>query len=442
MRYFVKTFGCQQNVADSERIVQAFEGRGMQPAQSYEDANYVIINTCMVRESAENRVYGLVNKLRTLKQKKQKRKELFKIIVTGCMVGVAFRDSSGKYLAKLRRVMPAVDEFMPIEEVGFDSEPVRTSNTHALVPISNGCNNFCTFCIVPFTRGREISRPYEDIIDECVHLKARGYKSVMLLGQNVNSYGADLIMGKDNVQVMRDLEKTVTAGSEAAKQQRHDGADTHEDENDTITYFTTDTSLPSNHTKNNKDRMSLLSTIRAQFTYNGREVAPVYVKHLGRHRIPTLFPYLLEDIARMDFALVDFISSNPWDFSDELIETIAAYPNITRTIHLPVQSGDDHVLKRMNRWYTAKEYLTIIEKVKKRIPGVKFTTDIIVGFCGEADDEFENTVKLVKKVGFEKAYISIYSQRPMTAATKVMADDVPHPVKKKRWKELENLINR
>lgn len=397
MKYFIKTFGCQQNVADSERVEASFQGRGMTPAEGYYDANYVIVNTCMVRESAENRVHGLVQNLGKIKEAKQKRNELYKIIVTGCMVGVAFRDKTGKYLNKIRSQMPAVDEFLPIEEVGFDNEPVRQDKTHAWVPISNGCNNFCTFCIVPFTRGREISRPYEDIITECKKLRDAGYTSVMLLGQNVNSYGADLVVGEQNIQVMRDISKTYF--------------DTHAEEVKT-------------------------------YTVNGKELKPVYVQHLGRHRIPTLFPYLLEEVAQMGFTKVDFISSNPWDFSDELIAVIARNPNITRQIHLPVQSGDSQVLRRMNRWYSKEDYLNLIQKMKDQIPGVRFTTDIIVGFCGETDEEFQNTVDLVQKVGFQRVYVSIYSQRPMTAATKVFADDVPHPVKKQRWQILENLVNK
>lgn len=408
MKYFIKTFGCQQNSADSERVDQAYKSRGHTKAQNYNDANFVIINTCMVRESAENRVYGLVNNLKSIKEDKIKRGEFYKIIVTGCMVGIAFRDKSGKFLNKIRNAMPAVDEFMPIEEVGFDNEPVRQDDDQAWVPISNGCNNFCTFCIVPFTRGREISRPYQDIIDECLHLKAKRFKKVTLLGQNVNSYGADLILGKENVHVMRDIGKT---------------------------YFENEGNLKS------LTDFSNLSTIKAKFTYNGRQIEPVYVKHLGKMRIPTLFPYLLEDVAAMDFEAVNFISSNPWDFSDELIDVISRYENISRTIHLPVQSGDDNVLKRMNRWYTAEDYLKIVNKLRTKVKNFKITTDIIVGFPGETDDEFNNTLKLAKDVGFEKAYISMYSQRPMTAATKVMNDDIPHTVKKIRWQKLETAIN-
>lgn len=398
MKYFIKTFGCQQNKADSERVEAAFKNRGMSPARGYSDANYVIINTCMVRKSAENRVYGLVENLAKIKEEKISHDEPYKIIVTGCMVGLAYRDKTGKYLNKIREIMPEVDEFMPIEEVGFDSQPVRQDSVNAWVPISNGCNNFCTFCVVPFTRGREISRPYDDIIAEALHLKAKGFKTITLLGQNVNSYGADLIMGEKNIQVMRDIDKTYFENEEVA------GPKTHE--------------------------------------VNGRVLKPIYVKHLGRYRIPTLFPYLLEDIAKIGFDKVDFVSSNPWDFSDELIDVIAKYPNITRVVHLPVQSGDDNVLKRMNRWYNSTEYLTIVNKMKEKIPDIEFTTDIIVGFCGETDEEFKNTVNLVKQVRYQKAYISIYSQRPMTAATKVFQDDVPHPIKKQRWQTLEELINK
>ncbi len=403
MKYFIKTFGCQQNKADSERIAAAFEARGLKKAKNYYDANYVVINTCMVRQSAEDRVYGLVNNLSKLKIKNSK----LKIILTGCMVGVAFRDKSGKLLKKIKERMPEVDEFMPIEEVGFDHPPIRQDKQNAWVQISNGCNNFCTFCVVPFTRGREISRPFEEIIEECLELKKQGYELITLLGQNVNSYGADLILGEKNIQVMRDLPEK---------------------------YF------KKSNIKRQKSKIEV--KIQKYKLFGNKKIKPVYVKHLGRYRIPTLFPYLLEKVAKIGFKKVDFISSNPWDFSDELIDVIARNENITRTIHLPVQSGDDNVLKRMNRWYTAEQYLELIEKIRKKITQVKFTTDIIVGFCGETEKEFNNTVKLCQKVGFEKAYIAMYSPRPMTAATKVFKDDIPYEIKKKRWLILENLINK
>lgn len=404
MKYFIKTFGCQANAADSERVAQACEARGMIPTDDIDAADYIVINTCMVRETAENRVYGLVNNLKSQKAQKPN----LKIVVTGCMVGVAFRDKTGKYLARLKEIMPQVDEFMPIEEVGFDHPPVRTSEKSAWVPISNGCNNFCTFCIVPFTRGREISRPYEAIIQECQDLRNKGYENVMLLGQNVNSYGADLILGEKNVQVMRDIPgKKYFSG--------------------TLRSFNSALHVRSGSTQDD-------------LTYNGMK--PVYVKHLGKLRIPTLFPHLLEEVAQMGFTVVDFISSNPWDFSDELIDVIARNKNITRTLHFALQSGDDEVLRRMNRWYTASEYLSLLEKIRSKVPKIRFTTDIIVGFCGETDAQFENTLKLCKKAKFEKAYIGIYSKRAMTAATKLLEDDVPHSVKKDRWNRLDALINK
>ncbi|MEK7065439.1 MAG: MiaB/RimO family radical SAM methylthiotransferase [Patescibacteria group bacterium] len=365
MKYYIVTFGCAANEADSERVAALYEARGYQKASSINKADDVVINTCMIRQQAEDRVYGLVYNL--TKEKKAGRN--LKIVVTGCMVGMAVREKTGKMLALLKKKMPAVDEFLPIEEVGFDYAPVRTNATHAWVPITNGCNNFCAFCVVPFTRGREVSRGFEDILLECYELASRGYTHVTLIGQNVNSYGADLT----------------------------------NDKNRRITY----------------------------------------VKHLGRLRIPTLFPQLLREVCRIDgIELVDFISSNPWDFSDELIETIAANPKISRHIHLPVQSGDTEVLRRMNRWYTRDEYLTLISKLKAQISNVTISTDIIVGFCGETEEQFQNTVDLTKKVEFTKAYVAMYSDRQMTSAHKVYNDDVPYVEKKRRWQILEDLINK
>ncbi|MCL5091658.1 MAG: MiaB/RimO family radical SAM methylthiotransferase [Patescibacteria group bacterium] len=376
MKYFIKTFGCQQNWADSERIARQLHRRAMRPAKELSDADYVVINTCMIRKSAENRAYGLVNNLSQVKQRRP-----LKIILTGCLVGLAYKDKSGRYLRRLRTILPAVDEFLPIEEVGFDWAPLRTDAVHAWVPISQGCNNFCTYCVVPFTRGREISRPFEQIVAECRQLIAAGYQKVTLLGQNVNSYGSDLVGQKTN------------------------------------------------------------QTNRTEALIRARHLKPVYVKHLGRLRIPTLFPFLLDEVARMGFAEVNFLSSNPWDFSDELIAVIARHPNIGRTIHLPLQSGDDRMLKKMNRWYTTKQYLRLVAKLKRQIPGLKLTTDIIVGFCGETEAQFNQTVSVCKTVGFAKAYVSMYSPRPATAAQRVMPDDIPHPVKKRRWQILEDLIN-
>ena len=365
MKYWIVTFGCAANEADSERIASYYEARGFTKAKSLRTADDVIINTCMIRQKAEDRVYGLVYNLSLAKKKGRN----LKIVVTGCMVGMAIREKTGKMLALLKKKMPAVDEFLPIEEGGFDHAPLRTEKNHALIPITNGCNNFCTFCVVPMTRGREVSRPFDDVLFECHTLAGQGYTHITLVGQNVNSYGSDL---------KKEKKRKIT-----------------------------------------------------------------YVKHLGRLRIPTLFPDLLHEVSKIDgLKLIDFISSNPWDFSDELIEVIAKNPKISRHIHLPVQAGDNEVLRRMNRWYTREEYLLLVRKIRDRIPGATISTDIIVGFCGETGEQFAHTVDLARRVGFRKAYVAMYSDRPGTSAHKVYKDDVPYKEKKRRWKILEELINK
>ena len=244
----------------------------------------------------------------------------------------------------------------------------------------DGCDNYCSYCIVPFSRGKERSRPFQDIVDEVKEAIALGKNEVLLLGQNVNSYGADILAAK------------IREGDECV--------------------------LP-----------------------DGRRVKPVMVKHLNRHRIPTLFPYLLETVAQVPgVEKVSFLSSNPWDFSDELIGVIARNGNIDRLLHLPIQAGSDAVLKRMNRWYTRDEYFALVDRIRERIPDVRFTTDIIVGFSGETETDFQDTLRAVRRVRFEKAYIAWYSPRPGTNGTMKMKDDVPFPEKKRRFDELDRLV--
>ncbi len=282
---------------------------------------------------------------------------------------------------KIKKRIPNT-ELLSLEDVGFEPEPKRGKGKHAWVIISNGCNNYCTFCIVPFARGKEISRPFQDILKEVKKLTDDGYTSLTLLGQNVNSYGSDLVFAK-----------------------KKEGQGEYE--------------LPS-----------------------GLKVKPVLVSHLGKKRIPTLFPYLLDAIAKVrGLETVTFTSSNPWDFSDELIEVIAKNKNIDRLLHLPVQSGSDRVLKSMNRWYTSKEYIELTDKIKNKIPEVDFITDIIVGFAGETEKDFEKTVKLAKRVGFVRAFIGQYSERPGTVATSKMNDNVSQKEKKRRWEIMNELIN-
>lgn len=369
-KYFIKTFGCQANHADSERISGYYKSKGFDEATALSLADEIIINTCSIRQSAEDRVKGLVKNLKS-KTKSPK------ITLTGCMVGMAAHDPTGKALKKLVNWLPEVDEFLPLEEVGFSYSAIRKDSKHAWVPISNGCNNFCTFCVVPFTRGREVSRPFFDIIEEIDSLIAKGYSQITLIGQNVNSYGSDLIKGSG--------------------------------------LYT----LPS-----------------------GQQVKPTMVKHLGRLRIPTLFPQLLTEIAKKkQLEKISFLTSNPWDFSDDLINVIAENPTIDRYIHLPVQSGDNEILKKMNRWYTSEEYIDLVNKIRKAIPDSEIGTDIIVGFPGESIEAFNNTVKLCQQVKFSVGFVSEYSDRNITAAHKVFGDDISSEEKNKRFHVLDRLTN-
>jgi len=299
---------------------------GFVEVDNYKDADVIIINSCIVRESAENRVYGLVDNIR----KKYKNNKY--IIVTGCLAGIS-------------KKIKDVDEIMPIKNISYDIAPLRDNSEVALIPISFGCNNFCSYCIVPYARGRETSRSEAEILSEVDKVIANGYNKVLLIGQNVNSW--------------------------------------------------------------NKDK----------------------------------FFELLEKVAQKDLEKISFVSSNPWDFSNELIEVIAKYKNIDRLIHLPLQSGDDEILKKMNRRYTSKEYLDLVKKIKKKVKGVRFSTDIIIGFCGEDEKAFENTVKVCKKVKYEIAYLNKYSPRRGTVSAKMYKNDIPQSVKKERWVVLNNLIN-
>jgi len=342
------------NTADAERIAGWYEEQGWQVADQIEEADEVVIVSCSVRQSAENRVYGLVNNLNQLKAQGSK----FKVVLTGCML----RLPEGI----LKRKLPGVDEFRRVETYTAGLR-IRESATHAWVPISNGCNNFCTYCVVPYARGREVSRPFEEIICEVKELAKRGYKEITLLGQNVNSYGKDFEKSKG------------------------------------------------------KSQMSEVKVKSQKFE------TPFAILLATLHEIPGI-------------EKISFLTSNPWDLTEDIIEAMSL-PKIDRYLHLPVQSGDDEILKKMNRPYTAVQYIKLVEKIREKIPDIKVGTDIIVGFPGETEEQFQHTVDLAQKVGFEKAYIAMYSPRSGTVAFK-MKDTVPYREKKRRWQILENLINK
>lgn len=348
------------NVSDSERVAAVLEGLNFTHASTEAEADVLIYNTCSVRQKSENRILGSRDKWQELKRKNPN----LVIGVTGCMV--AHKGYNFK------RKLPEVDITFDIQELpklpsqlaklmGVDlgeSEyddylnvvPKTKNNFQVYVPIMTGCNNFCSFCIVPFTRGRERSRPVKEIVREITSFAEKGAKEVTLLGQNVNSFrGVD----------------------EAGKQ--------------------------------------------------------------------TKFSHLLQKVAEIPgIERIFYTSPHPKDMKDDVIEAHATIPKLCPTIHLPVQSGSSAVLRRMNRFYTKESFLELVAKFRKAVPGITISTDMIVGFCGETEEEFQDTLDLYRKAKFDLVFIGMYSPRPHSLAYK-MKDDVSADVKKRRFNELHAL---
>lgn len=369
---FIKTFGCQSNKSDSERVLGDYEARGFSETQNWKEADEIVVNTCSVRQSAEDRVTGFLLNVEKFFNENKTTKP--KIILTGCMLHIKEKE--------IKTLLPQVDEVLPIGEVGFNQKAIRKDKIHAWVPISSGCNSFCTFCIVPFSRGREKSRSLDDILAEVTDLAQNGYKQITLLGQNVNSWGLE--------KVGISLRKLFMENSNLSLED-----------------------IPEN--------------------------ASQYQKPADKPPFVTL----LQEISKINgIEKISFFTSNPWDFWDELIEEIKNNPKIDRFIHLPVQSGSDRILKIMNRGYTRASYLNIINKIKSQIPDAVFGTDIIVGFPGETEQDFQQTVDLVKEIGFKVAFVARYSPRPGTASAKLFPDDVTAKVKKERWEILDKIANK
>lgn len=282
-----------------------------------------------------------------------------RVVFAGCMLRLG--------VTTLKKKLPQVDEFLRMEDYCFDLPPIRKEKTHAWVPIMEGCNHFCSYCVVPYARGREKSRPFEEIVCEVKKLAKQGYQEITLLGQNVNSYGKNF---------------------------------------------------------SPQEKKSLFSMYH-KLVYD----TPV-----------NIFALLLRKLHQMKgIKKISFITSNPWDLIEDTVQSIKL-PKIDKHLHLPVQSGDNKILKKMNRPYTAEEYIGLINQIRREIPEIRISTDIIIGFPGETKEAFENTVKLCQKVGFAKAYIAKYSPRPGTVAFK-LKDDVSPQEKKRRWRILEELIN-
>ena len=351
MKYFLITHGCQMNKSDSERIATVLENIEYKRASNVNEADLIVINMCSVRQSAVDRVYGLSPKFKKLKMKNSE----LKIILTGCVLKEDRRKFAKKFDLILNiKNLPKLPSFLSTNEAGsrclsanyLKIKPKRRNKFSAFVPIMRGCNNFCTYCVVPYTRGQEVSRPTKEILSEIKNLVEKGYKEIWLLGQNVNSY-------KDG------------------------------------------------------------------------EIS---------------FPKLLKKVDEIkgDF-WVRFTSSHPKDFSDELIKTISECQKVTDYLNLPVQSGDDAVLKKMNRPYTIEKYKNIIKKIREKIPEIALSTDVIVGFPGETKKQFQNTVKLFKEIKYDMAYIARYSPRLGTAAAK-SKDNVPPEGKERRWEILTGIL--
>lgn len=370
--YFIHTFGCQSNKSDSERIAGDYQARGYTEAADWRECDELVVNTCAVRQRAEDRAKGFLHNVVVYFNETAKPRP--KIILTGCMT------HHGN--DKLREMLPAVDEILPINEVGFNHAAIRTDRKHAWLPISTGCNSFCTFCIVPYSRGREASRSFESIMTEVTELVGKGYTEITLLGMNVNSWG---------------LEKV---GIGFRKLMMENKNFTREDLPDNQSQYLTSTETP--------PFVKLLQAISA-------------------------FPEITK---------IRFLTSNPWDFHDELIAEIGSNKKIDRYVHLPVQSGSNAVLYRMNRGYTRERYMDVVNKLRAADPEITIGTDIIVGFPGETDEEFAETVSLAKEANWEISFVAMYSPRPGTASWRIYPDDIPHTVKKQRWEFLDEILNK
>ena len=374
LKYYILTMGCQLNENDSEKLCGMVEEMGYKPTEDYTEADLVLFNTCCVRENAEDKLFG---KLGELKRIKEKRGTI--IAIGGCMMqekhitekihesypytdiifGTHTLHKFPEDLYKTLETRKKLEDVIDIDGEVFEGLPIkRTSNIKASVTIMYGCNNFCSYCIVPYVRGRERSRHPKDILEEVQSLAKEGYKEITLLGQNVNSY-------------LR------------SEQWKEKGIE-----------------------------------------YNGINS----------------FATLLEAVNKIEgIERIRFVSPHPKDFTDDVIEAIADCEKICKLIHLPLQSGSTNVLKVMNRKYTKEQYLALVEKMKSKIPNLTLSTDIIVGFPGETEEDFEDTLDVVKKVCFEQVYMFIYSRRVGTPGDR-MENQIPEEIKHKRFNRLKELV--
>ncbi len=375
LKYNILTLGCQLNENDSEKLCGMLDQMGYEKVENFKDADICLFNTCCVRENAEERLLGKLGELKHLKESKG-----IIIAIGGCMmqekhitdkikasynfVDIIFGTHTlHKFPEDLYKVLvekKKQQDILYIDGEIYEGLPIkRESNIKASVTIMNGCNNFCTYCIVPYVRGRERSRSPRAIIEEVRELAKEGYKEITLLGQNVNSY------------LRVEKEKNIEF-----------------EEYEGVNSFAT-----------------LLRAVNK-----------------------------IEGIER-----IRFVSPHPKDFTDDVIDAIAECEKVCKLVHLPLQSGSTNVLKIMNRKYTKEQYLNLVQKMKSKIPNLKLSTDIIVGFAGETEEDFEDTLDVVEKVNFEQVYMFIYSRRVGTPGDK-MENQIPEEIKHKRFDRLKALV--
>jgi len=353
MEFFIKTYGCQMNTHESEKVTELLQSLGLVKTLSISDADMIIINSCSVRQAAEDSVYGLGKIILKMHSKPT-------VVLMGCLTGAAKGPRRRYEISYLKDKAPFIDHFLTYQEV-LEELPKLVKGSwipclagrqacqepsSGLVSISQGCNNFCSYCIVPYSRGPEKSRSFEEIFQEVENIIKSGQTEIMLLGQNVNSWGKDL-------------------------------------------------------------RSTFANLLKVL------------------HEIPGL-------------TKLSFLTSNPYDFGDDLIEALKL-PKIDRYLHLPVQSGDSEVLRRMNRRYTREEFLELVKRIKIAVPEIRIGTDIIVGFPGETEEQFQNTLDLIRQVEFRQIFLAKYSPRKGTVSAETMVDDVPLAVKRRRHKEVLEL---
>ena len=367
MKYKIIIFGCQFNYSDAERLDTVMKKLGYQKAGDKSQADLIFVLACSVRQSAIDRIYGLKKKWDEVHQKRP-----LITVLSGCVMEKDKKKMAEFFdiilpitdLKKLPKLLAEKALELPVDYL--ELHPSYQSEFQAYVPIMTGCNNFCAYCVVPYVRGREVSRPAGEIIKECRDLIKKGYKEITLLGQNVNSYKSE--------------------------------------------------------TK------SKVKSQKSKFTIQKLKVIN--------------FPELLKMIDEIpgDYWL-RFVTSHPKDMSDELIRAMAKSKHLTPYLHLPVQAGDNGILKKMNRRYTVEHYKKLVAKIRKALPGISVSTDVIVGFPGETKKEFKNTLKLFKEVKFGMAYTAQYSERSGTAAAR-LKDDVPREEKKRREQELTKVLKK